>query len=153
MNGFRFKQILRYRRHREDILLSELNAAKATLAIEEAVCREKEEERQRINDCIGEKMKKGSDSRECLIYSFYVRGISEQIKNHHINIFANKNKVQEKQNELLSAMKKRKTLEKLEEKHVQNEKYSEKMAEIKKLDEFSTSRFIKNNGVNLNGIR
>jgi flagellar export protein FliJ len=153
MNGFRFKQILRYRRHKEDILLSELNTAKATLAIEEAVCREKEEERQMINDCIGEKMEKGSNSRECLIYSFYVRGISEQIKNHHNNIFAYKNKVQEKQNELLSAVKKRKTLEKLEEKYLQNETYSEKIAEIKKLDEFSTSRFIKKNGVNLNGIR
>ena len=140
MHRFKLEALLNHRRHQEEICQKELAQTERQLADEEGkLRRQKREQRENIQKLHAKQKERINVSVMILSVSFIQR-LSKNIENQIKCVREATKKVNQKRNELIIIVKKRKTLEKLKEKEWLA--YQEKMMqnERKLMDEVASTR-------------
>ena len=140
MHRFKLEALLNHRRHQEEICQKELAQTERQLADEEGkLRRQKREQRENIQKLHAKQKERINVSVMILSVSFIQR-LSKNIENQIKCVREATKKVNQKRNELIIIVKKRKTLEKLKEKEWLA--YQKKMMqnERKLMDEVASTR-------------
>jgi len=141
MYRFKLEALLIHRRHQEDACQKELGQARRKLADkQEELGRKKRENRENIQK-LQTKQKEGAGVSGIILYINYIQQLSKDIEDQTGRVQEAAKKVDQKRNELILIVKKRKTLEKLKDKEWQT--YQQKMVqdERKLMDEIASTRY------------
>ena len=141
MYQFKLEALLNHRRHQEEICQKELARAQRTLADEqENLRRTKQLKRENISKL--QTRQEGSISvSDIILYMNYIVQLSKKIEEQAICVREAAEKVNQKRNELIAIMKKRKTIEKLKEKDWRSYQKKLMQDERKFMDEVATTRY------------
>lgn len=144
MYQFKLQALLSHRRHQEEARQKELADAQRNLsAAQEHLRRLKKEKYDNVQKLHLRQKERHSRSK-VLIYINYIEQLSRDLKAQRAQVMIASQNVRQKRDDLIAAVKKRKTLAKLEE----NERfaYQQKMmqAERKFNDEVAATRHIRN---------
>jgi flagellar FliJ protein len=116
MYRFKLEALLNHRRHQEEICQKELARARRKLASEqEKLRRAKTLKRENILK-LQARQKESISVSDIILYMNYIAQLSKKIQEQAVCVREAAKKVNQKRNELVTIMKKRKTLEKLKEK-------------------------------------
>ena len=140
MYRFKLEALLNHRRHQEEVCQKELAQTERQLVDEqEKLRRQKKEERENILT-LQAKQKENINVADIILSLNYIQQLSKKIKVQKACVREATQKVNQKRNELISIVKKRKTLEKLKEKEWLA--YQQKMMqnERKLMDEVASTR-------------
>jgi flagellar FliJ protein len=140
MYQFKLEALLNHRRHQEEICQKELARFKRQLADEqEKLRREKRQKRENILR-LQTRQKESNSVSDIILYVNYIAQLQKKIEAQALCVREAAKMVNQKRNELIGILKKRKTLEKLKEKDMLA--YQKKMMqdERKFMDEVATTR-------------
>jgi flagellar FliJ protein len=141
MYRFKLEALLNHRRHQEETCQKALAQAQQQLAAEQLKLRRKKEEK-RENLCrLQEAQHKSISVSSIILYVNYIAQLTKSIEDQNLCVREVTKKVNQKRNELIAAVKKRKTLEKLKEREWQA--YQKKMLlnERKFMDDIASTRY------------
>lgn len=142
---FRLQAVLEVRKKKEDLRKKELFQLRETLKNQQCFLAGLEDQRSVLEEAIRERQKETLDIDEIFCYQQYLKYTREEIINQ-IFLIKNLNQdIERKHQDLISASKEKKIIEKLKEKqHTEFNKNLEK-GEIKVLDELGTNGYTHKN--------
>jgi flagellar FliJ protein len=143
MYQFKLEALLNHRRHQEEVCQKQLAQTERQLVDEQdKLRRQKKEERENILN-LQAKQKDNINVADIILSVNYIQQLSNKIKVQKNSVREATKKVNQKRNELIGIVKKRKTLEKLKEK--QWLAYQQKMMqnERKLMDEVASTRHVR----------
>ena len=143
MFQFKLEALLNHRRHQEEVCQKQLAQTERQLVDEQdKLRRQKKEERENILN-LQAKQKDNINVADIILSVNYIQQLSNKIKVQKNSVREATKKVNQKRNELIGIVKKRKTLEKLKEK--QWLAYQQKMMqnERKLMDEVASTRHVR----------
>ncbi len=145
MAGFKFslQTLLNHRLHREEILQKELAEAGCRLKEEKAALTRLQEDKERAYAEVQLKHLRGMAVSEHILYANFLEGLARNIAVQQEKVNEAERQYAQKQEELIEAVKKRKTIENLKEKGLAA--YSKKLLKLDQdfLDEVAICRFHK----------
>jgi len=140
MYRFKLEALLKHRRHQEEACQKELAQARRKLDDEqEELSRKKREHREDIQK-LQTKQKESGDVSGIILYINYIQQLSKEIEYQTGRVQEAAKKVDQKRNELILIVKKRKTLEKLKDKEWQTHQQRILQDERKLMDEIASTR-------------
>jgi len=140
MYRFKLEALLKHRCHQEDACQKELAQARRKLDDEqEELSRKKREHRENIQK-LQIKQKESGDVSGIILYINYIQQLSKEIEYQTGRVQEAAKKVDQKRNELILIVKKRKTLEKLKDKEWQTHQQRILQDERKLMDEIASTR-------------
>ena len=140
MYRFKLEALLNQRRHQEEICQKELARSQRKLADEqEKLNRTKQLKRENILK-LQARQKESISVSDIILYMNYIAQLSKKIEDQVPCVRQAAKKVSQKRNELISIMKKRKTLEKLKEKDWLAYQKKMMLDERKFMDEVASTR-------------
>lgn len=147
MFRFKLQALLNHRRHQEEVSQKELAEAQRKLSAAKEHLRQLRNEKRDNVQVLQDRQKEHHTTTNILIYLKYIDQLSRDIEDQREQVNRASRDVQQKRTDLITIVKKRKTLEKLKE----NERlaYQQKMmqAERKFNDEVATARHIRKNTI------
>jgi flagellar FliJ protein len=142
MYRFKLQTLLNHRRHQEEMVQKELAQLQKKLVVEQ----EKLRAQQRVKQLnLSELKKKQRESRtvtDILLSVNYIEQLSKDIEHQTLRVQDVDKTVTQKRNELISVMKKCKTLEKLKDKEWQTYQQKLMKTERKLMDEVAAVRHV-----------
>jgi len=142
MYKFELESVLDYRKHIEESIKRELGEIQQSVKKETDRFINQSEEKKKVIYSAQDKMRNGALSSECIMYSMFIDIISLKLVAQKKIIQAIKQQRNQKREELIQAVKKRKILEILKEKRINEYKVMEKQRDLKSLDEFGKNQFL-----------
>jgi len=140
MYRFKFEALLSHRRHQEEICQRELARCQRRLAGEqEKLRRTKYLKRENIR-MLQARQQGSINVSEISLYMKYIDGLSEKVEEQNGCVREAAKQVNQKRNELIGIVKKRKTLERLKEKDRLAHQKELMQSERKLMDEMATTR-------------
>lgn len=130
MFRFRFETLLTQRRHAEERLQKELAEARRALAAEQAVLAEKKDALRRCAREMRRRQARGFRIADILPYAPYMERLRRDVDAQRKRIAAADQKVHRTRQDLVEALKKRKTLDRLKER--QHENYLKEAARLER---------------------
>ena len=141
MYRFKLEALLKHRRHQEEACQKELAQARRKLADEqEELGRKKRKKRENIQK-LQIKQKESAGVSGIILYISYIQQLSKDIQDQTGCVQEAAKKVDQKRNELILTVKRRKTLEKLKDKEWQNYRQKMMQDERKLIDEIASTRY------------
>ena len=117
MFKFKLEALLNHRRYQEEVLQKDLAASKKELMDEQVKLRkQKDAKRQCVRD-LNQKQQSSKSAADILSYFLYLDRLSEEINRQQKRVISAEQRFIAVRSDLIAAMKKRKTLEKLKENH------------------------------------
>ena len=116
MYRFKLEALLNHRRHEEEICQKELARCQRILAEEQEKLRHTKLLKRENVIALQARQKKSINVSDIILYLNYIAQLSKKIEEQILCVREAAKKVNQKRNELIGIMKKRKTLEKLKEK-------------------------------------
>jgi len=140
MYRFKLEALLNHRRHQEEVCQRQLAKTEKQLADEQDKLRQHKREKRENIQKLQAKQKERINVSDIILSVNYIQQLSINIEDHKKCVRQAIKKVNQKRNELIINVKKRKTLEKLKEK--ERLVYHQKMAqnERKRMDEVASTR-------------
>jgi len=140
MYRFKLEALLTHRRHQEEVGQKELAQAQRKLSDEREKLDQKKREKQESLKSLQAKKKESTTVTDILLYMNYIQQLSKEIEDQAMRAHKTAKIVDQKRHELVSIMKKHKTLQKL--KNKEQQAYQQKMMqnERKFLDEIASIR-------------
>jgi len=140
MYRFKLEALLKHRRHQEEACQKELAQARRKLDDEqEELSRKKREHREDIQK-LQITQKESGDVSGIILYINYIQQLSKEIEDQTGRVQEAAKMVDQKRNELILIVKKRKTLEKLKDKEWQTHQQRILQDERKLMDEIASTR-------------
>ena len=143
MYRFKLEALLNHRRYQEEVCQKELAQARRGLSDErEKLDRKKSEKRDSLEK-LQTKKKENTTAFDIMLHMNYLTQLSKDIEDQALRVNNSTKLVDQKRNELMSIMQKRKTLKKIKYKDWQT--YQKKMMqdERKSMDEFASTRHVR----------
>jgi flagellar FliJ protein len=141
MYKFEFDKILEIRKHIENSIYAELNAVEKLLDDEKKRFKNNKEKRQDLSNLIQEKLSNGASSDEYLLYSSFISKINLNLEMNIKSISEIEEKRNNKRQELINAVKNRKSLENLKIKRTNEYMKTMQKIETSNLDDFASSQY------------
>ena len=140
MYRFKLEALLNHRRHQEEVCQKELAQTERQLADEQGKLRQQKREMRDNIQTLQAKQKERINVSDIILSVNYIQQLSKNIENQKKCVGEATKKVNQKRNELIVIVTKRKTLEKLKEK--ERLAYQQKMLqnERKLMDEVASTR-------------
>ncbi len=140
---FSLEALLNHRLHHEEVIQKEMAECELGIRNVKSIVIRIQENKDRITEEIYEKQLQGISISEHRLYHEFLEGLSVKLVLHDAKVKELEKKCEEKRNELIEAVKKRKTLEKLKEKGLVC--YSMEMLRLDQnfSDEVAISRYCK----------
>jgi flagellar FliJ protein len=140
MYQFKLEALLNHRRHQEEVCQKELAQTERQLADEQGKLRQQKREMRENIQKLQTKQKESINVSDIILSVNYIQQLSKNIEDQKNCVREATKKVNQKRNELIVIVKKRKTLEKLKEKDRLT--YQQKMMqnERKLMDEVASTR-------------
>jgi flagellar FliJ protein len=142
MYRFNLEPLLNHRRYQEEILQKELAGLKTRLAAEKNQLRVLKKKKRRYLGQLQLKQQSGRPVSEIKLYLHFVDHLSEKMDAQNQRVLRAEKGFNLKRQDLIEAMKKRKTLEKLKEKGVQAHQQKMLKKERDFMDEVAGNQFI-----------
>lgn len=141
MSPFRLDALRHHRKHKEDLLQKELAAADRCLC--EELRREKEWRRiqRRFADRCRREVEGGTPVCRARLYRGYLQRIEQDIASQQKKVEASRQKVERMRRRLIEAMKKRKMVDRLREKHLAAARHEQDRQEQSFMNEVAVIRF------------
>ena len=141
MYKFNLESLLNHRRYQEEVLQKELAALKKRLAEEEHALRALRKKKRKFLVQFQKKQKDGRPASEIKLYFEFVDHLSKAIEAQHQKVLEAKRTFNVKRQDLIAAMKKRKTLDRLKEKGRQTYQQEQLKKERNRMDEVASFQF------------
>ena len=140
MYRFKLEVLLNHRRHQEEVCQKELAQARRKLADEQEKLDQKKKEKRANVQKLRIKQKENTTVSDIILHVNYIQQLTQDIAMQLRCVQEAANKVHQKRDALIVSMKKRKTLEKLDDK--ERQAYEQKLIqdELKSVDEFASIR-------------
>jgi len=145
MFHFRFQSLLDYRKTREDRIRSDFADQQKRIDLRAAALSDLRSERILRMDALRAMERGRSSSSDIAVLFAYILSLKERETREEKIISQLKASLEEKRRELVHAVKERKVMEALREKHFSESRESEKKRENKELDEIAVTRFCRRN--------
>jgi len=141
MHRFKLEALLNHRRHQEEVCQKELAQTERILADEKSQQRRRKKEMRHNLQSLQIKQKEKINVSDIILSVNYIQQLSQKIEIQKKRVRKATRKVDQKRQELISIVKKRKTLEKLKEKEWLA--YQQKMMqnERKFMDDIASTRY------------
>ncbi len=140
MYRFKLETLLNHRRQQEEIRQQELAETERQLADEqERLSRRKREQREKIQG-LQAKQKENINVSDIILSMNYIRRLAKSIEDQKKCVRDAGKKVDQKRNELITIVKKRKALEKLKESEIRAHRQKMMQKEGKLMDEVASTR-------------
>ena len=117
MSDFKLNPVLEHRKFKEEQIQKELADLDQRLCREQARLTGFLERKSRLTDELQDAQAQGITISQTLLYQHYLEGLKSDLKHQQRRVGAVRQEHSQKQSELLEAVKKRKTLERLKEKN------------------------------------
>ena len=140
MHQFKLETLLNHRRHQEEICQKELAQTERLLADEKGKLRRRKKEKRHNIQKLQIKQKEKINVSDIILPVNYIQRLSEKIEVQKQFVREAAKKVNQKRQELIIIVKKRKTLEKLKEKDWLAYQQKEMQNERKFMDEVASTR-------------
>jgi flagellar protein FliJ len=137
---FRFEALLNARRHAEECLQKELAEARRALAAEQAALRQKKHARRQCVQDQLRKQRQGFRGPDMLLFEAYRQRLERDIEEQQKRVAAAERTAAQKRHALLEAVKKRRMLDKLKEKDLEQHLRTLAERERKFMDEVAVRR-------------
>jgi flagellar FliJ protein len=137
---FKLQPLLNHRQHQEELLQKQLADVRRKLTLEQDRLHRKERAKQEHVHTLHQKQAVGCTVTDSLLYVNYIQQLSRDIEQQRQRVQQAEKKVRRKRRELIEAVKKRKTLEKLKEKGQQAYLEKQMHNERKFMDEIASTR-------------
>ena len=141
MYKFNLEPLLNHRRYREEVLQKELAGLKKHLTEEEHKLRALRKKKRQFLLQFQKKQKDGRPASEIKLYFDFVEHLSKKIDAQHQNVLEAKRTFNLKRQDLITAMKERKTLDRLKEKGWQAYQQEQSKKERDLMDEVAGFQF------------
>lgn len=141
MYRFKLEALLTHRRHQEDACQKALAQVQRQLAAEQLKLRRKKEEKRENLRRLQRIQQKNTNVSAIILHVNYISQLTKSIDEQNLCVRDITKKVNQKRNELIAAMKKRKTLEKLKERQWQAYQKKRLLNERKFMDEIASTRY------------
>jgi flagellar FliJ protein len=141
MYKFNLESLLNHRRYQEEVLQKELAALKKRLAEEEHILRALRKKKRKFLVQFQKKQKDGRPASEIKLYFDFVDHLSKEIDAQRQKVLEAKRTFNFKRQDLIAAMKKRKTLDRLKEKGRQTYQQEQLKKERNHMDEVAGFQF------------
>jgi flagellar protein FliJ len=138
---FKLQSVLDYRINIEEKILNEFSKIRRELEAEELKLKNLKQERANLIDALRKMQNRSLHIDDITLYISYVEQVREDEKKQKILIVQVKEKLEAKRKELLEAVKKKKVMEKLKERHTEEYEDSMRMMEQKNFDEMAVLMF------------
>ena len=143
MFKFKLEALLNHRRYQEEVLQKDLAASKKELMDEQVKLRkQKDAKRQCVRD-LNQKQQSSKSAADILSYFLYLDRLSEEINRQQKRVISAEQRFIAVRSDLIAAMKKRKTLEKLKENHHRTYQLEIQRNERSLMDEIAINRHIR----------
>jgi flagellar export protein FliJ len=143
MYRFRLEALLHHRRYQEEVCQKELAQAQSELSDEQVELNRKKNQRQESLEKLQTKKKKYLTVCDIMLHMNYLTQLSKDIENQALRVKKSSKLVEQKRHELISIMKKRKTLKKIKNKELQIYQQKLMQDERKLMDEVATIRHLR----------
>ena len=140
MFRFKLEALLNHRRHQEEVCQKELAQTERQLTEEQAKLRRQKKEKRHNVQMLQAKQQDHINVSEIILSVNYIRQLTKNIEVQKICVRDAAKKVNQKRNQLIVIVKKRKTLEKLKEKEWHNYRQKMMLNERKLMDEVASTR-------------
>lgn len=141
MYKFNLESLLNHRRYQEEVLQKELAGLKKRLVEEEHKLRTLRKKKRKFLLQFQKKQKDGCSASEIKLYFDFVDHLSKEIDAQHQNVLEARRTFNFKRQDLIAAMKKRKTLDRLKEKGWQTYQQEQLKKERDLMDEVAGFQF------------
>jgi len=141
MYKFNLEPLLNHRRYQEEVLQKELAGLKRHLTEEEHKLRALRKKKRQFLLQFQKKQKDGRPASEIKLYFDFVEHLSKKIDAQHQNVLEAKRTFNLKRQDLITAMKERKTLDRLKEKGWQAYQQEQSKKERDLMDEVAGFQF------------
>lgn len=143
--GFEFKleALRRYRNFQEEMVQKELSIAQRNLNQEIDFLEELLDKRTRTENYLKEEQKRETNGTSMALYDSYLKRISKEISAHRIRVEEAQEVYNKIMADLLEAMQKRKSIDKLKEKDLKNYTEILNQNEQKFINEIAINQFIR----------
>lgn len=138
---FKLQSVLDYRKNVEEKILNDFSEKKRELKEESLKLKNLEKERADLIEELRNMQGRKVYAEDIAVYVSYVKQVREKEENQKIIIAHVKEQLEAKRKELLEAVKKRKVMEKLKERHVEEDEFNMRALEQKNSDEMSVLRY------------
>ena len=143
MYRFKLEALLNHRRHQEEACQIEMAEAQRELsAVRKELSRLRKEKRTNIQE-LQTRQQESKKAADILLFVTYLEKLSDEIENQISRLQNATHKVNQKRDDLVAVMKKRKTLEKLKEKGWLAYQYRQLQEERKFNDEIAATRYVR----------
>ena len=142
MYRFNLESLLNHRRYQEEILQKELASLKIRLASEKDQLRVLKKKKRQYLGQLQRKQQSGRPVSEIKLYLHFVEHLSKEMDAQNQRVLRVEKGFNLKRQDLVEAMKKRKTLEKLKEKGFQAHQHKMLKKEREFMDEVAGNQFI-----------
>ena len=113
MYRFKLEALLNHRRHQEEACQKELAQARRRLTDKREKLEQKKKEKQESLEKLQVKKKESKTVSDIMLYMNYIQQLSKDIEDQAMHVHKNIKLVDQKHHELISSMRKRKTLKNL----------------------------------------
>lgn len=144
MAGFELESILKYREYNENEIKNELGSIETLLKKEQEDYQNMIVGKDQIEKKFQHQLNHGATVIQCRLYFEYIEAIKRGLQLQKEVIRGIEQKMHQKREELITAMKDKKMMLKLKEKRLQINDYMEKRKQTAKLDDFSAGLYIRN---------
>lgn len=141
MYKFPLGAVLKHRKFLEDNLQKELGVLKRLLVDDKKKLSDIKNAKRKYSDELQFKQQESMTVSDSLLYIRFIDSLSRQLDMQNDRVFKSEKNVDEKRNELLTALKKKKVLERLKEKGIETYKQDELKKERIFLNEMASVRF------------
>lgn len=141
MYKFPLGAVLKHRKFLEDNLQKELGVLKRLLVDDKKKLSDIKNAKRKYSDELQFKQQESMTVSDSLLYIRFIDSLSRQLDMQNDRVFKSEKNVDEKRNELLTALKKKKVLERLKEKGIETYKQDELKKDRIFLNEMASVRF------------
>ena len=141
MYKFDLEPVLNHRKYVEESIQKELAGIKRLLYDEKKRLNAFKKNMVNLSNELRTRKKQTISSTEILVYHYYFKSLLEDIEKQKIRVHDVRNKLIKKRKDLIEAMKKRKTLEKLDEHQFEKYKKNLEQKEQEFLNEIGMNRY------------
>ena len=143
MYRFRLEALLNHRRYQEEVCQKELAQAQIELSDERVKLNQKKNLKQESLEKLQTKKKENPTVTDIMLHMNYLTKLSKDIENQALRVQKSTTLVELKRHELISIMKKRKTLKKIKDKDWQSYQQKLMQDERKLMDEAASTRHVR----------
>jgi flagellar export protein FliJ len=143
MYRFKLEALLNHRRYQEEICQKELAKAQRVLSDERKKLDQKKNEKQESLEKLHTQKKDNPTISDIMLHMNFLTQLSKDIEDHTLRVQKSTKLVDQKRQELISIMKKRKTLKKIKYKDWQTYQRKLMQDERKLMDEAASTRHVR----------